>query len=88
MPSTPESIAAAALWISASSLAWRLLGAWIRTHRSRRAYPRLTTDTQAGDARIHGSLLGLAAGDAVGLPAERLPRWLVRLRYPGGPRLR
>ncbi len=88
MPSTPESIAAAALWISASSLAWRLLGAWIRTHRSRRAYPRLTTDTQARDARIHGSLLGLAAGDAVGLPAERLPRWLVRLRYPGGPRLR
>jgi ADP-ribosylglycohydrolase/O-acetyl-ADP-ribose deacetylase (regulator of RNase III) len=38
--------------------------------------------------RGRGMLLGVAAGDALGLPAESLPRWLVRLRYPGGPRHR
>ena len=33
-------------------------------------------------------LSGLAIGDAVNLPVESLPRWLARLRYPSGPRMR
>lgn len=40
------------------------------------------------DERGCGMLLGGAVGDCVGLPAENLPRWLVRLRYPSGPALR
>ena len=84
----PESITAMVLWISAGYLALRLIGLWVRVHRSRHAYPRLAAEPDAGDPRVHGALLGLAVGDAVGLPAEQLPAWLVRLRYPGGPRLR
>lgn len=40
------------------------------------------------DDRDFGALLGGAVGDSLGLPAENLPRWLVRLRYPSGPALR
>lgn len=38
--------------------------------------------------RCRGALVGGAIGDALGLPAESLPRWLARLRYPGAPRFR
>lgn len=88
MPIALERFAAVLFWSSAGYLGWRLLCLWVRVHRSRHAYPRLAADTRARDPRIHGALLGLATGDALGLPAEHLPAWLVRLRYPGGPRLR
>jgi len=88
MHAVPERIAAVVFWISAATLSWRLFQLWIRGHRSRHAYPRLSASAGPRDSRIHGALLGLAAGDAVGLPAEQLPAWLIKLRYPRGPRLR
>lgn len=45
-------------------------------------------DANAWQDRCRGALVGLAIGDALGLPAESLPPWLVRLRYPAGPAMR
>jgi len=88
MPTALASVAALVFWLSAGYLAWRLGRLWVRVHRSRHAYPKFTTEVAPLDARIHGALLGLAVGDAVGLPAEQLPAWLVRICYPKGPKLR
>jgi ADP-ribosylglycohydrolase/O-acetyl-ADP-ribose deacetylase (regulator of RNase III) len=38
--------------------------------------------------RCRGAMLGGGIGDALGLPAESLPPWLIRLRYPRGPHMR
>lgn len=85
--------------ISASYLLVRLIGVVVRVRRARQAYPppALVRDDLASAvsvaareraARYRAVLLGVAAGDALGLPAESLPRWLIRVRYPSGPRLR
>lgn len=88
MPIAPEHLAAIVFGISAGYVGWRLVCLWVRVRRSRHAYPRLAADSPPRDSRVYGALLGLAAGDAVGLPAEHLPGWLVRLRFPDGPKLR
>lgn len=87
--------------ISATYLLARLTTVIVRVRRARQAYPRpsIGRDDLANEAptsvanaeredRYCAVLLGVAAGDALGLPAESLPRWLIRLRYPSGPRLR
>jgi ADP-ribosylglycohydrolase len=76
--------------VSAAYLLARGAAVFVRVARARRAYPILAITparTEQAD-RARGALLGHAAGDALGLPAESLPRWLIRLRYPGGPRMR
>ena len=78
--------------LGVSYLAWRLLLAILRTRWARVAYPRTlpvqpSDDSQWRD-RCRGSLVGLAIGDAVNLPAESLPRWFARIRYPKGPAMR
>lgn len=80
-----------ARWVFAASalyLTIRLLALWIRVRRARQAYPRTLPLPGVMDDRGFGALLGGAVGDCVGLPAENVPRWLVRLRYPSGPALR
>lgn len=75
---------------SASYLAYRAGALAVRTRRSRRVYPEPVV-AAAGCAwrgRCRGALVGHAIGDALNLPAERLPRWLVRARYRSGPRMR
>lgn len=87
--------------ISATYLLGRLVAVIVRVQRARQAYPPppagrddlagepLTSATKTErEDRYRAVLLGVAAGDALGLPAESLPRWLIRLRYPSGPRLR
>lgn len=74
-------------WASAAYLTFRVLAVWTRVRRARNAYPEVAPP-KALDPRFSGALLGGAVGDALGLPAEGLPRWLVRMRYPSGPALR
>lgn len=64
--------------------------AMLRVHRARHAYPAETPSETPSEwqQRCRGALLGHAIGDAVNLPAENLPRWLTRLRYPSGPGIR
>lgn len=60
-----------------------------RMTRGRRAYREIATvPCPIASDRARGCLIGVAVGDALGLPAESLPRWLVRLRYPNGPKMR
>lgn len=66
----------------------------LRVRWAHHAFPRegsLTAGEPAappiGD-RARGMFLGAAVGDALGLPAESLPPWLIRLRYPSGARPR
>ncbi len=77
-------------YASGAYLAYRAVLAWLRRRWARHAYPRVSPGPAPDDwhQRCRGALLGLAVGDAVNLPAESLPRWLARLRYPGGPRMR
>jgi len=74
--------------LSSSYLAFRACALWLRVRRARNAYPSVASIAEDLDCRVYGALLGVAVGDALGLPAEHLPRWLVRLRYPSGPALR
>lgn len=78
--------------LGASYLAWRLLVLALRVRWARNAY---TLGPSVSDApmgaqrdRVRGCLVGAASGDALCLPSESLPRWLVRLRYPGRLRMR
>ncbi|MEM9491145.1 MAG: ADP-ribosylglycohydrolase family protein, partial [Myxococcota bacterium] len=77
-------------YLAAGYLAYRAGLAWCRARWARHAYPRVAAPAPSTEwqRRCRGALLGLAVGDAVNLPAESLPRWLVRLRYPGGPAIR
>ncbi len=82
-----------ALWIvSAGYLVWRAFVAACRIRWARHAYPELEpTDSREVSERIdrcRGCLVGLGVGDALNLPAESLPRWMTRLRYPGAVRMR
>lgn len=86
-----EVTCAVVLALCGGYLAYRALAVVLRVHRARRAYPLVPVPPPSSDdwrARCHGALVGLAVGDALGLPAESLPRWLVRLRYPSGPAMR
>lgn len=77
-------------WACAVYLAYRAVLVVMRVRWARRAYPRVEVsgaDTEWKD-RCRGALLGLAIGDALNLPAERLPPWVTHLRYPGGPKMR
>lgn len=73
--------------VSAGYLAYRASALALRTWRSRRAFPEPSI-ARAGTERCRGALVGHAIGDALNLPAEGLPRWLVRSRYWSGPRMR
>lgn len=77
-------------YAAAAYLAYRACVALLRVRWARHAYPVVESSAAASEwqQRCRGALLGLAMGDAVNLPAESLPRWLARLRYPGGPRPR
>jgi ADP-ribosylglycohydrolase/O-acetyl-ADP-ribose deacetylase (regulator of RNase III) len=87
-PSTVLTIACEIVfWGSAAYLLFRITALWLRVRRARTAYPRIVPPASV-DRRVFGALLGGAVGDALGLPAERLPRWFVRLRYRSGPALR
>lgn len=87
-----EFLAKVVLLVSSSWLLLRAADLGLRVSRSRRAYPdfgaRSSFETVAQGSRVYGSLLGVAVGDALGLPAESLPRWLIRWRYRSGPALR
>ncbi len=76
------------LAVSAGYLAWRLLALCVRVSRARRAYPRELPDApeQVDEEcdRVRATLLGLAVGDALGLPFENVPRALSRRRFGGG----
>lgn len=73
-------------------LMWRAIAAVLRIRWARHAYR--TVVAEAGVApgsrqdRVRGCLIAAGLGDAVNLPAEAVPRWLVRLRYPGAIRMR
>lgn len=76
--------------VAGAYLLYRACAVVLRVHRARHAYPAQragATPTQ-WQQRCRGALLGHAIGDAVNLPAESLPRWLARLRYPSGPAMR
>ena len=77
-------------YTSAVYLMYRACVAWLRVRWARHGYPRVPVREAAGEwhERCRGALLGLAIGDAVNLPAESVPGWLIRLRYPGGPKMR
>ena len=74
--------------VCAGYLLLRLIAVALRVRWARRAYPLLADDQHQPCDRGRGALLGLAIGDALCVPAESLPRWLVRLRYPKGPAMR
>jgi O-acetyl-ADP-ribose deacetylase len=77
-------------WVAAGYLAWRAVLVVLRSRWARHAYVSVEPGEARGRRadRCRGTLVGLAIGDALNLPAESLPRWLVRLRYPSGPRMR
>ena len=82
-----------ALWISSATyLGWRALVAICRIRWARFSYPKLgitnLEHVSEWGNRCRGCLVGLGIGDALNLPAESLPRWLPRLRYPAGPKMR
>ncbi len=74
--------------VSAGYLGWRLLALCVRVSRARRAYPRelpdAPRDVDDERDRARATLLGLAVGDALGLPFENLPRALARRRFGEG----
>lgn len=76
--------------VAGAYLMYRACAVVLRVHRARRAYPAPLADARPTEwqQRCRGALLGHAIGDAVNLPAESLPRWLTRLRYPTGPAMR
>ncbi len=94
-----EDISRVLLVVCGGYLALRLLAVVLRVRWARRAYPGpplgptpgiepfIAPDKEHQD-RCRGALVGLAIGDALGLPAEQLPRWLVRLRYGSDPAMR
>lgn len=72
-------------------LVYRAVAVVVRVYRAHHAYPMVDTPPPSNDEwqdRCRGVLVGLAVGDALGQPAESLPPWLVRLRYPTGPAMR
>lgn len=75
-------------YAAAVYLAYRACVALLRARWARNAYSHVEPSEPKSEwqERCRGVLLGLAVGDAVNLPAESLPRWLVRVRYPGGPK--
>jgi ADP-ribosylglycohydrolase len=90
---------AAACHVIALALAGYLLlraaSVLLRVRWAHRAFPDARAPGASGERatppasdRARGMLLGAAVGDALGLPAESLPPWLIRLRYPSGPRPR
>lgn len=76
--------------LSAGYLGWRLLSLCVRVSRARRAYPLELPDpprdVDEEQDRARAALLGLAVGDALGLPFENLPRAVSHRRF--GSRLR
>ncbi|MCP4446990.1 MAG: ADP-ribosylglycohydrolase family protein [Myxococcales bacterium] len=78
--------------LGALYLAWRVVLGALRVRWARYAYPVSPLERGGSPAakldRCRGSLIGVGLGDALNLPAESVPRWLTRLRYPGPIRMR
>jgi ADP-ribosylglycohydrolase/O-acetyl-ADP-ribose deacetylase (regulator of RNase III) len=78
--------------VACSYLAVRALLVVLRVRWARRAFAVASApsdrpiDPDLRD-RAEGTLVGVATGDALGLPTELLPLWLSRLRYRRGPDL-
>ena len=77
-------------YAAAGYLVYRAILALLRVRGARHAHPTVTPRPAPSDwhDRCRGALLGAAMGDALNLPAEAIPRWLARLRYPSGPAMR
>lgn len=78
---------------SVAYLFWRYMVAAFRVRWAQYAYPNVEKilpkcADQEWQNRCRGCLVGGAIGDALNLPAESIPRWLSRIRYPSGPKMR
>lgn len=76
---------------SVAYLLWRTIGQVILQNRSYAALPYAENAHVGGESpfpdRAQGALLGLALGDALGMPRESLPVWLANLRFGKKPAL-